>query len=47
MAMVFIFIKVSLILDFSKLYVVLSVWIEGLCVVPLAPTEITRRGATF
>jgi hypothetical protein len=39
MAMVFMFIRVSLILDFFKLYVVLRVWIEGLCVVPLAPAE--------
>ena len=47
MAMVFMFIKVTLILDFLKLYVVLRVWIEGLCVVPLALAEITKRGATF
>jgi hypothetical protein len=39
MAIVLMFIRVSLILDFLKLYVFLRVWIEGLCVVPLAPAE--------
>jgi hypothetical protein len=44
MAIVLMLIKVSLILRFLKLYVVLRFWIEGLCIVPLAPAEITRRG---
>jgi hypothetical protein len=47
MAIVLMFIRVSLILDFLKLYVVLRIWIEGLCMVPLAPAKMTRRGATF
>jgi hypothetical protein len=47
MAIVLMFIRVSLILDFLNLYVVLRVWIEGSRVVPLAPVEMTRKGATF
>jgi hypothetical protein len=46
-AMVLMFINVSLIIDFLYLYVVYSCVIDGMCVVPLIPTIITMRGATF
>jgi hypothetical protein len=47
MAIVLIFISVSLIIDFLYLYVVCSCVRDGMCVVPLTPAVIIMRGATF
>jgi hypothetical protein len=47
MAIVLMFISVSLIIDFIYLYVVWSCVIDRMCVVPLTSAIITMRGATF
>ena len=45
--MVFMFVNVALIVDSVYLYVSWSVFIEGMCAIPRAPTVITISGATF
>jgi hypothetical protein len=47
MAMVLMFIKVFLIVVFLNLYVVLRVWIDELCIVPLAPAVVQQSNLMF